>query len=114
MAATLDNSSVKLTSVTDRNIYRMLNANMLTLRDSLTGWVDTGYYYPLLALAWDEDDGPTFQGTGIDYSILSWSPSNWYGFGHYGHSGNSFFDPTTYNHFSANYWILPPGVPDFS
>jgi hypothetical protein len=91
----------------------MLNANMLTLRDSLTGWVDTlDTRGTRLTLAWDEDNGPRFQGTGLDYSVLMWSARN--GFGYYGLSRNSFFDRTTYNHFSANYWILPPGVPDFS
>ena len=90
----------------------MMNANVLPLRDSLNGWVDSNYYYPLWALAWDEDSGD-FGGVGGDYSILSWSPAINYGFGYYGQSGNSFFDITTYNYFSANYWILPPGVPDF-
>ena len=62
--------------------------------------MDSNYYYPLWALAWDEDSGD-FGGVGGDYSILSWSPAINYGFGYYGQSGNSFFDITTYNYFSV-------------
>jgi len=113
LTGTLDGKTTKITNATDRNIYRMINANALTLRNSLTDWYDSNYYYTLLALAWDEDSGG-ISGFGVDYSILSWSPTSAYGFGYYGHSSNSFFTPTTYSHFSANWWILPPGVPDFS
>ena len=114
LTATLDNSTTKIVNATEKNIHRMINSNALTLRDSLTGWVDSNYAYTLLALAWDETSNDGMSGYGGDYSILSWSPTNNYGFGYYGSSSNSFFTPTTYNHFSANYWILPPGVPDFS
>jgi hypothetical protein len=115
LTATLDGKTTKITNATDRNIYRMINANALTLRNSLTGWVDSNYAYTLLALAWDETSGDGMSGYGSDYSILSWSPTTAYGFGYYGSSSNSFFSSTqTYNNFSANYWILPPGVPDFS
>ena len=115
LTATLDGKTTKITNATDRNIYRMINANALTLRNSLTGWVDSNYAYTLLALAWDETSGDGMSGYGSDYSILSWSPTSAYGFGYYGSSSNSFFSSTqTYNNFSANYWILPPGVPDFS
>ena len=113
LTATLDNSTSKIVNATDYNIYKMLNANMQTLSNSLTNWLDTSYSYPFLSLAWDENSGPIFEGAGVDYSILSWSPSNYYGFGYYGYSSNSFFTPSSYSHFSANWWILPPGVPDF-
>ena len=115
LTATLDGDTTKITNATDRNIYRMINANNITLRNSLTGWVDTNYAYTFYALAWDETDASGARGYGSDYSILSWSPTTAYGFGYYGSSSNSFFSSTqTYNNFSANYWILPPGVPDFS
>jgi hypothetical protein len=52
-------------------------------------------------------------GYGVDYSILSWSPASAYGFGYYGDSRNPFFVGSTYSQFTANWWILPPGVPDF-
>lgn len=113
LTATLDGSTTKITNATDKNIYKMLNANALTLRNSLTGWVDSGYAYQLLALAWDETSNDGMSGYGSDYSILSWSPTSRYGFGYYGSSSKPFFQGSTYNHFSANYWILPPGVPDF-
>jgi len=114
LTATLDQSTVKITNATTKNIHRMINSNALTLRNSLTGWVDSNYAYTLLALAWDETSNDGMSGYGSDYSILSWSPTNQYGFGYYGSSSNSFFVGATYSYFSANYWILPPGVPDFS
>lgn len=114
LTATLDQSTTKITNATTRNIHKMLNSNALTLRRSLTGWVDSNYAYTLLALAWDETSNDGMSGYGSDYSILSWSPTDKYGFGYYGSSDNPFFVGSTYSHFSANYWILPPGVPDFS
>lgn len=111
LTGTLDNSNVKVTNATEKNIYKMMNANQVQLRTSLTDWYDTNYSYTLLVLAWDETEGATISGS--DYSLLSWSPTSDYGFGYYGSSSNSFFTPTIYSNFSANWWILPPGVPDF-
>ena len=92
----------------------MMNANALTLRDSLTGWVDSNYAYELLALAWDETSNDGMSGYGGDYSILSWSPSTAYGYGFYGGSSSPFFDRSTYGwKGGVDFWILPPGVPDF-
>jgi hypothetical protein len=107
--------SIRITGATDFNIKKMLvDSRDLKLVDSLTGWVDTNYSYTLLALAWDETSGGTFQGTGLDYSILSWSPTTAYGYGFYGQSNDSYFNKTTYGYKSGiNFWILPPGVPDF-
>ena len=103
-----------IVNATEKNIHKMINANALTLRDSLTGWVDSGYAYTLLALAWDETSNDGMSGYGSDYSILSWSPSSAYGYGFYGDSSNQFFKGSIYNYFNGvNYWILPPGVPDF-
>ena len=120
----------KITNATPYNMYRMMNnpcGGGLRLRDSLTDWYDSNYAYTLLALAWDETSG-NIAGYGMDYSILSWSPSGWYGFGFYGLSRgaltipelgssqtNGFFTSPSYSysHFTAEYWILPPGVPDF-
>ena len=112
LTATLDRDTTRIVNATSNNIRRMINANALPLRNSLTDWYDSNYAYTLLALAWDEDSGG-ISGFGGDYSILSWSPTGNYGHGYYGLSSNSFFTPTTYNNFSANWWILPPGVPDF-
>ena len=113
LTATQDNSTIKITSASQNNIRNMINGNVYPLRSSLTDWIDSGYSYQLLALAWDETDASGGKGFGVDYSILSWSPANLYGFGFYGNSSNSFFSGSTYSHFTANYWILPPGVPDF-
>jgi hypothetical protein len=113
LTATLNNRTTKIISATDNNIRRMINGNNITLKNSLTAWEDTNYNYQLLALAWDETNTSGGRGFGVDYSILSWSPPGAYGFGYYGDSSNPFFVGSTYNHFTANWWILPPGVPDF-
>ena len=113
LTATEDNSSVKIVNATTKNIHKMMNANQIPLRTSLTDWYDTNYSYELIVLAWDETGGATI--TGADYSLLSWSPSTAYGYGFYGDSSNSFFTPTTYGwKGGVDFWILPPGVPDFS
>jgi hypothetical protein len=111
LTATLNNSTIKLINATDNNIRRMINGNNITLKNSLTAWEDTNYVYQLLALAWDETNVSGGRGFGMDYSILSWSSV--YGFGYYGDSSNPFFVGSRYNYFTANWWILPPGVPDF-
>ena len=93
----------------------MLNANQLSLRNSLArGWVDMSYvpgYTGRKSMAWDETSGATI--TGTDYSLLWWVNGALQGWGYYGSSSNPFFNPTIYYQKSANYWILPPGVPDF-
>ena len=103
----LDNSQLVLAS--EFNIHKMMNANRVPLRTSLADWGGTNPYH----LAWDEDTGQTASGS--DYSLL------WYvntdGFGYYEHSANPFFKSvpgTIAGVDSAQWWILPPGVPDFS
>ena len=114
LTATENNSTTKITNATEKNIHKMMNSNALTLRTSLTGWVDSNYAYQLLALAWDETSNDGMSGYGSDYSILSWSPTTAYGYGFYGSSSNSFFNPTVYGYKNGvDLWILPPGVPDF-
>ena len=88
----------------------MLNANYIKLKNSLTDWQLVPYSYTLYALAWDENS--IDPGVGFDYSILYWGGTTYY-YGYYGGSSNSFFSPTTVSHTTANWWILPPGVPDF-
>ena len=101
-----------VTNATEKNIYKMMNANQVPLRTSLTDWYNTNYSYLLLVLAWDETTGASI--TGGDYSLLSWSPSSANGDGVYGDSSNPFFDRTHYGMKNGiNMWILPPGVPDF-
>ena len=110
LTATLDGKPTSVTKAQPFNIRRMLNANYIKLRNSLTDWQLVQYYYPLYCLAWDENS--IDPGYGSDYSILSWGGTTYY-YGYYGQSSNSFFSPTTYSNTTANYWILPPGVPDF-
>ena len=113
LTATENNSTTKITNATEKNIYKMMNANQVPLRTSLTDWYDTSYSYLLLVLAWDETDGSSI--TGGDYSLWSYSPASSYGYGFYGDSSNKFFSPTVYGYKTGiNFWILPPGVPDFS
>jgi hypothetical protein len=111
LTATLDGRTTSITKAQPFNIRRMLNANYVKLKTSLTDWQLVQYAYPLYCLAWDETNLSS-PGYGSDYSILSWSGTNYY-YGYYGDSSNSFFSTTTYSHTTANYWILPPGVPDF-
>ena len=114
LAATQNNSTTKITNATTKNIHKMMNGNALTLKTSLTGWVDSNYAYTLLALAWDETSNDGMSGYGSDYSILSWSPTDQYGYGFYGSSSVPFFNPTVYGYKKGvDFWILPPGVPDF-
>jgi len=114
LTATLNNSTTKLTNATEKNIYKMMNANNLTLRTSLArGWKDMEYvkgYSGRRGMAWDEKNGSSI--SGVDYSLLWWASGSGWGF--YGWSDTPFFTPTTYGNKSTNYWILPPGVPDFS
>ena len=90
----------------------MMNANQVTLRTSLTDWYSIDYDYDLKVLAWDETSGATV--TGGDYSMLSWSPRAANGYGQYAFSSNPFFTTTHYGVKNrVDFWILPPGVPDF-
>ena len=101
-----------VTNATEKNIYKMMNANQVTLRTSLTDWYSIDYDYDLKVLAWDETSGATV--TGGDYSMLSWSPRAANGYGAYAFSSNPFFTTTHYGIKNrVDYWILPPGVPDF-
>jgi hypothetical protein len=110
LTVTLDNSTTKIINASDNNIRRMINGNYIPLKTSLTNWQLVPYSYTLYALAWDETSiDPGFGG---DYSILSWGGTSYY-YGYYGGSSNPFFVGTTYGHTTANFWILPPGVPDF-
>ena len=99
-----------VTNATEKNIYKMMNANQFPLSTSLTSWHEIPYDYKLKVLAWDETRGATV--TGADYSMLSWSDRR--GYGAYGGSSNPFFTKTHFGMlFYTSYWILPPGVPDF-
>lgn len=103
LAVTQDQSTTKIINATSNNIRRMLNANRLSLRNSLTDWQNG-------LLAHDETSGSNL--TGLDYSLLYWTTQ---GFGYYGQSSNPFFTNPEYAYYyqTANWWILPPGVPDF-
>ena len=112
LTATENNSTVKITNATEKNIHKMMNANQHPLSTSLTDWYNKSYAYDLRMLAWDETSGATVSGS--DYSMLSWSPAGSYGYGFYGSSSVPFFNPTVYGYKTGiNFWILPPGVPDF-
>ena len=106
-------NGTKYTNATEKNIHRMINANQLTLRTSMArGWRDMSYvsgYSGRKALAWDETSGSSI--TGTDYSMMWWVSGSGWGF--YGWSSNPFFTPTLYYQENVQYWILPPGVPDF-
>lgn len=120
LAVTRNEDNRRILAVTSNNLYKMKVANRYPLRRSLTGWetwqslVGDGSYGPDLLLAWDETTGWT--GSGSDYSGLYWNaPSSGYtvGFAYYGGSSNPPFVGSTYHFPTANWWILPDGVPDF-
>ena len=104
--------SRQLVLASDFNIHKMMNANRSPLATSLTGWKQdrtSNRYY----LAWDEDTGQS--ASGGDYSLL-WYVGSGTGWGYYEHSKNKFFKSipgTKHSITSAQWWILPPGVPDF-
>lgn len=115
ITATRDGGSTGITEARPFNIQRMKRANSITLKRSLTDWENTNYAYLLLALAWDETTIGGARGYGGDYSIFSMAPGT-YNYGFYGASTNSFFNEaagSVYGYGTVNYWILPPGVPDF-
>lgn len=109
LAVTLNDSAVSVIPAANYNIHKLKTANRLTLRTSLTDWQPFIYGY---RLAWDEnvDD----EGVGSDYSGLFWSGSTYYGWAYYSLSSNPPFTSNfVYSLATANWWILPPGVPDF-
>ena len=59
LTATENNSTVKIVNATEKNIYKMMNANSNEpLRTSLTDWYHSQVIeYLLLVLAWDETSG---------------------------------------------------------
>ena len=107
LAVTTNNSSTGIVAATTNNIRRMLAARVSPLQNSLTNWqvVSGG-----INLAWDETTGTNLAGG--DYSLLRWVSGS--GFGYYGLSSNPFFSSTSFFYTTANWWILPPGVPDFT
>ena len=113
LTATLNDSNSKIINATSFNIKKMKNANVYPLATSLTNWrlafSSSGEY----VLAWDDNEG-TYSG-GSDYSGLMWNDGRYYttGFQYYGQSTNPPFTDYSYFHPTANWWILPPGVPDF-
>ncbi len=90
-----------------------MNANVKTTSTSVTDWElgfsGSGEY----AIALD-DDQETYSG-GSDYSGILWNDGTTYtsGYAYYGGSETPSFTPTAYHYTTANWWILPPGVPDF-
>lgn len=124
LTATLDGKTTSVTKAQPFNIRRMLNANKIKLRNSLTDWQlvqNLANAYPIYCLAWNEDSilsgyiyGPNVA-YGYDFSILSWGgTTKYYEYLGFLSNPNSFFTQTnTLNNTTANFWILPPGVPDF-
>lgn len=119
LAVTTDGGTTAIVRATENNLYKLKTSNRLSLRTSLTGWLDwtqaagNRNYDGDLILAWDENSG--FEGVGVDYSGLYWNrPGTGYtpGFAYYASSSNSPFNTSNYHFTTANWWILPPGVPD--
>jgi hypothetical protein len=118
LAVTLNNNTSKLSLATENNLYKLKNSNRLPLRESLTGWVPfPGRESEYILLAWEEDSG--FSGSGSDYSGLLWgkfggfSDPNYFAYYTESSEVRRPFIGTYYTQTTANWWILPPGVPDF-
>lgn len=113
LAVTLDGNNTSLNNVTDFNLRKMINANRLALQTSLTGWqVFQNRSSEYIILTWDENSD--FSAFGADYSGILWGfASSNRGFGYYSLSSNSPFTKDSIGNQTANWWILPPGVPDF-
>ena len=119
ITATRNNDTTKIITPVNNNLRQMLDYNRVALRQSLLGWLTwndvAGSDFPGdLVLSWREDSG--FTGSGGDYSGLYWHAGSRYeiGFGYYAASSDPPFVATNYFFPTANWWILPPGVPDFS
>ena len=125
LTATGWNNPRYLLNASPFNLKMMIDANVWPLESnarqpaSLTSWLQRSPSSTEFALAWDENDGA--DATGGDYSLLWYvqgsdaiAQTGNYGFGYYNHSSNPFFDTTKIYIRSANWWILPPGVPDFT
>lgn len=115
------NERSRLLTASTRNINTMRNYNVRALPSSLTDWLFRSEFSGggSVTFCWDENSGS--DGTGLDYSgIIFQSPtatpeSSYRGFGIYSQSSNSIFGSNTFSYFHRNieFWILPPGVPDF-
>ena len=124
LVPTLNNSKIPLATPASNNITILKNSNVLPLVNDLTNWQTIGWWDPSIqsiTIAWDEindygySNTPPSIGWGLnsDYSGISWDPSS--GFGYYQLSNNPPFTSNfTYGHKTANWWILPPGVSNFT
>jgi len=118
---TASNERSRLLTASTRNINTMRSYNVRALPSSLTDWLFRSEFSGggSVTFCWDENSGS--DGTGLDYSgIIFQSPiatpaSSYRGFGIYSQSSKPIFGSNTFSYFHRNleFWILPPGVPDF-
>ena len=110
LVPTLAGSKKPLITPISSNISKMVNSNVISLSTDLLSWQQLGSS-PFDVLAWDEDSGS--DGTGLDYSGLLWDYNS--GFGYYSQSSNNpFSEDFAYGFKTANWWILPDGVSNFT
>ena len=91
-----------------------MNSNRRTAPTSLTDWIPfPGRESQYIIFAWDEDSG--YRGDGGDYSGILYGVNNYNPGWSYYHSsaGQIPFNQGAYTNPTAQWWILPPGVPDF-
>ena len=104
----------RLVLASSSNIYKLMNSNRRTAPTSLTDWIPfAGREHQYIIFAWDEDSG--YAGDGGDYSGILYGVNNYNPGWSYYHSsaGQIPFDQGAYTNPTAQWWILPPGVPDF-
>ena len=104
----------RLVLASSNNIYKLMNSNRRTAPTSLTDWIPfPGRESQYIIFAWDEDSG--YRGDGGDYSGILYGVNNYNPGWSYYHSsaGQIPFNQGAYTNPTAQWWILPPGVPDF-
>ena len=114
LTATVHGSGGYLIIPSANNLYKLMNSNRRTAPTSLTDWISfPGRESQYIIFAWDEDSG--YRGDGGDYSGILYGVNNYNPGWSYYHSssGQVPFSQGAYTNPTAQWWILPPGVPNF-
>ena len=114
LTATVHGSDGLLVIPSTTNLHKLMNSNRRKAPTSLTDWIPFAVRpHQYIIFAWDEDSG--YRGDGGDYSgilygVDSYNPGWSY---YHSSSGQIPFDLGAYTNPTAQWWILPPGVPNF-
>ena len=114
LTATVHGSNGRLVVPSTTNLHKLMNSNRRKAPTSLTDWIPFAVRpHQYIIFAWDEDSG--YRGDGGDYSGILYGVNNYNPGWSYYHSssGQIPFDDGAYTNPTAQWWILPPGVPNF-